>query len=162
MNNKTKTHKPNCKHWKECSSNPPFYTIKFPRNVFINPLEHASYTSLKHDVPNYKAGTPLPSHEWVKDCLQYGQINERGFLVGTHGENISTVWNHPYKGDKVDDTLKDFGLENVSPLKLSFSLRRTIFSRLPHKVQRKLRYWAGEKKWIFRPIFAIIYNGFRS
>ena len=143
-------------------TNPPFYTIKFPRTTFINPLEHAQYTSLKHDVPNYKAGTPLPSHEWVKDCLNYGQINERGFLVGTHGENISTIWNHPYKGEMVTDVLKDFGLENVLPLKLPFSFRRVLFSKLPHRFQRKLRYLAGEKQWILRPLFAIIYNGLRA
>ena len=144
------------------STNPPFYTIKFPRVVFIDSLKHVKHTSLKRDVPNYKAGTPLPSHEWVGDCLTYAQINERGFLVGTHGENISTIWNHPYKGEVVKDILKDFGLENVLPLKLPFSLRRVLFSKLPHKIQRKLRYLAGEKKWILRPLFAIIYNGLRA
>ena len=143
-------------------TNPPFYTIKFPRPIFIDALKHVEYTALKHDVPGYKAGTPLPSHEWVADCLKYGKIEERGFIVGVHGNNISTVWNHPYKGKMKDlEILKDFGLYGVLPLKLPFSLRRKIFSGLPHKVQRKLRYWASEKKWLFRPIFSLIYNGLR-
>lgn len=145
-----------------CLTNPPFYTIKFPRNVFINPFEHVKYTSLKHDVEGYKQGTPLPSHEWVKDCLSYGVINERGFLVGVHGDNISTVFDHPYRGEDVEGILSDFGLENVDKLVVPFSLRRSLFNSLPYKAKRKLRYWAGEKKWILRPLFSIIYNVLRG
>lgn len=144
-------------------TNPPFYTIKFPRPVFIDPLKHVKHTALKHDAGPYKAGTPLPSHEYVKDCLKYGVVNERGFLVGTHGENISTIWKHPYKGEAQEtEVLEDFGLGKVESLKLPFSLRRKVFSGLPHKIQRKLRFWAGEKKWILRPIFSLIYNGLRG
>ena len=144
-------------------TNPPFYTIKMPRPIFINPTEHVKYTALKHEVGQYKAGTPLPSHEYVADCMRYGKIDERGFLVGTHGENISTIWKHPYRGQIIDPkVLEDFGLHNVEVLKLPFSLRRKIFSNLPHKIQRKLRYLAGEKKWILRPIFSWIYNGLRG
>lgn len=145
------------------ATNPPFYTIKFPRPVFIHPTQHAEYTALKHDVPGYKAGIPLPSHEWVGDCFRYGVIPERGFLVGTHGENISTVFDHPFRGKFLaPGVLEDFGLDKVEPLKLPFSVRRQIFKRIPYKAQRKLRYWAGEKKWILRPFFAIIYNVLRS
>lgn len=143
-------------------TNPPFYTIKFLRPVFVHPLKHLEYTGLAHDIGGYKRGTPLPSHEYVKDCFTYGLFDVRGFLVGTHGENISTIWKHPYKGNVLNKTILDnFGLSNVSPLTLPVSFRRMIFSKLPHKVQRKLRYWAGEKKWILRPIFSIIYNGLR-
>ena len=142
---------------------PPFYTIKFPRPTFINPLEHVDYTALKKDVGSYKKGTPLPSHEYVKDCLRAGYVKDRGFLVGTHGENISTIWNHPYKGEKQwADVQENFGLDKVAPLQLPFSLRRKIFSKLPHKVLRKLRYWAGEKNWILRPVFSLLYNGLRG
>lgn len=144
-------------------TNPPFYTIKFPRPTFINPLAHIQYTSLKKDIGDYKAGTPLPSHEYVGECLRYGRVKDRGFLVGTHSENISTVFDHPYAGDKVSgDILKDFGLDMVEPLKISVSLGKQILNKLPYGVKRKLRYWAGEKKWILRPFFAIIYNTLRS
>lgn len=137
-------------------TNPPFYTIKFPRPVFIDPLKHAQHTALKQDVGKYKKGTPLPSHEYVKDCLDYGVFEERGFLVGTHGENISTVFNHPYKGAIVNDVLSQFGLENVEPLKIKYSLRKRFLRSLPHRVQRKLRYVFGEKGW------ARIYNFLRN
>lgn len=129
-------------------TNPPFYTIKFPRDIFIDPLKHAGYTGLKHDCGQYPAGTPLPSHEYVSDCLKYQQINERGFLVGTHGENISTYFNHPFKGEEVSkSTLADFGLEKAEPIKIRTSIRRMILRRLPFKYQRKLRYWLGEVIW---------------
>lgn len=129
-------------------TNPPFYTIKFKRDIFADPLKHIQYTSLKSDVGKYKKGTPLPSHEYVKDCLSYAQIDTRGFLVGTHSENISTYYDHPYKGREVSKSvLSEFGLENVELLKLRFSLRKKILSMLPHKVRRKVRYIFGERIW---------------
>jgi hypothetical protein len=128
------------------TTNPPFYTIKFPREVFVNPLSHLNYTSLKHDVGQYPKGTPLPSHEYVKDCLKYEQIDARGFLVGTHGANISTTWQIPFKGEAVDqEVLEDFGIFDVPPVKIKLSIFRKILIRLPHKVQRKIRYWLTEK-----------------
>lgn len=122
------------------TTNPPFYTIKFPRPTFIDPAKHLDYTSLKHDVAQYKKGTPLPSHEYVSDCFNYGIIQERGFLVGTHGVNISTTFNIPFKGPKVGpEVLSDFGLQFVEPIKIKLPL----LHRLPFKVHRKLRYWLG-------------------
>lgn len=150
------------KEWNP-KTNPPFYTIKFKRPDFINTLKHIQFTSLKHDVGKYKKGTPLPSHEYMKDCFRYGTISQRGFLVGVHGENISTVFDHPYAGSNVPkETLKGFGLDSVPNLELPFSVRREIFKRIPYKVQRKLRYWAGEKQWVLRPLFSLLYNGLRG
>lgn len=127
-------------------TNPPFYTLRFFRDIFIDPYRHAQYTALKHDVEGYKKGTPLPSHEWVGDCLKYGQIHERGFLVGVHKQNISTSWQIPYKGEAVsNEVLRDFGIYNAEPIKLSIPLRRRLLFSLPYKVQRKLRYWLTEK-----------------
>ena len=129
-------------------TNPPFYTIKFPRGIFIDPLKHVEFTALKRDVSKYKKGTPCPSHEYIGDALKYGVIKERGFLVGTHGENISTIWNHPFKGQLVDDeVLKDFGIYDAFPLKIRTNVFKRIFKLLPHRVQRKLRYWFGELIW---------------
>lgn len=145
------------------NTNPPFYTIRFKRNVFLNPLAHFQYTALKKDVGKYKVGTPIPSHEYVEYAVKYMKIMERGFLVGTHGENISTHFNHPFKGAVVDQSiLKKFGLDNVSVLKIKFTWRRKFFTKLPYKVQRKLRYLAGEKKWILKPLFNILYDFIRS
>ena len=127
------------------STNPPFYTIKYPRDVFIDPLKHLDYIALKSDQGPYPAGTPLPSHEYPKDCFKYAVSEERGFLVGCHSENISTTFNHTFKGKLVDkETLQKFGLQNVPHLQIPVNLRRLFLHRLPARVQRKLRYYFGE------------------
>lgn len=132
------------------STNPPFFTIKFPKDIFIDPLKHAEYTG------------PYKSHEYVGDRLKYGSIPVRGFLVGTHGENISTVFNHPYrgriieKGPENDKILKEFGLVNIPAVHINLSLRKLILRKLPQRVQRKLRYLFGEK------FYNRLYNFLRS
>lgn len=134
------------------TTNPPFYTIKFPRSVFIDPIEHADYTALKLDIGKYKKGTPLPSHEYVKDCLNYAQIKDRGFIVGCHGENISTVFNHPFKGKTIEGleksmVLDQFGILLIPRLQIQYSLRKRLLRLLPFKAQRKIRYVFGERLW---------------
>lgn len=71
---------------------PPFFTIRFPREVFIDPVKHYEFTG------------PYKSHEYVGDTMRYLALPGRGFVVGTHGENISTVFNHPYKGRELSPT----------------------------------------------------------
>lgn len=132
-------------------TNPPFFTIRFPRETFIDPLKHIEYTG------------PYKSHEFVVDYLKHSYLEGRGFLVGIHGFNISTVFDHPYAGDRVDQTLLGgFGLLLSEPLEVKFSVRSWIFSKMPYQVKRKLRFWSGEKKWILRPFFALIYNTLRD
>lgn len=127
-------------------TNPPFYTIKFPRETFIEPRKHCEYTALKKDVGKYKVGTPCPSHEYIGDCLKYGVINERGFLVGTHSVNISTTFTNPYKGNPVPDKiLEEFGIMNSPPLHIKIGLRKRILLKLPFWLQKKIRYILGEK-----------------
>lgn len=122
------------------NTNPPFYTIKFPRETFIDPLKHYNFTALKQDVGKYKQGTACPSHEYVKDCVKYGTIDVRGFLVGCHSENISTYYDHPFKGVNVSGVLPEFGLEYVKELKLKPSLRKWVLKNIPHPYRKKLRY----------------------
>lgn len=115
-------------------TNPPFYTIKFPKDVFIDPFKHVEYTG------------PYKSHEYVPDNLVYKYDNIRAFMVGTHGENISTVFNHPYAGDMVDAERIRMGFAlGDEPLRIKYSLRKQIMRKLPHGWQRKLRYIFGER-----------------
>jgi hypothetical protein len=126
-------------------TNPPFFTIRFPKDVFIDPLKHLKHTG------------PYKSHEYIPDHMKYLSIEERGFIVGTHGENVSTHFNHPYGGaDVPKETLAEFGLDMVEPIKIRYSIRKQIMRRLPHKVQRKLRYIFGEK------FYSRIYNFLRN
>ena len=132
-------------------TNPPFYTIKFDRESFTNPLKHFEFTGIKKAAGKYPIGTPIPSHEYVGLAVNYGVIAERGFMVGCHSENISTFYNHPFRGEEVKDIiLADFGIENIPPLKLKFSLRKWILRKMPNSIRRKLRYWWSEKlyNWI--------------
>jgi hypothetical protein len=114
------------------TTNPPFFTIRFPKKVFLDPLAHMKHTG------------PYKSHEYVGDKLKYKTSDKRGFLVGIHGENISTIFNHPFKGQDVDRSiLERFGIKE--PLKIKIHLGKRLIRKLPHRVQRKLRYWFGEK-----------------
>lgn len=119
-------------------TNPPFFAIKFPREVFFDPGRHINYTG------------PYKSHEYVGDKLKLAKFDGRGFLVGTHGENISTHFNHPYGGAKIEgvDNLivqSNFGIATTPNLSLPISIRKRILRVLPYRVQRKLRYLLGEK-----------------
>lgn len=127
------------------TTNPPFFTIKFSKEDFIDPFAHMSHTG------------PYKSHEYIGDKLRYAKINSRGFLVGTHGENISTHFMHPFAGKKVDKEIeKEFGLELVPPLKIRYSWRKSLMRKLPHGWQRKLRYIFGEK--LYNQFYKFIRN----
>lgn len=125
-------------------TNPPFFAIRFPKTVFFDVREHLKYTG------------PYKSHEYVVDYLKMHILEERGFLVGTHGENISTHFNHPYGQDVADVSVyKEFGIEKPS-IKLPISYRKWLMRKLPHQWQRKLRYIFGEL------IYSRFYNWIRN
>jgi hypothetical protein len=114
---------------------PPFFSIKFPVETFLDPEKHFYYTG------------PYQSHEYVKD-LGFKEIPGRGFIVGTHGENISTTWNIPFKGKPVENQdliwLKS-GILLVPPLKIKESRNyklRKIYNYLPFKSLIKRIYYA--------------------
>jgi hypothetical protein len=126
-------------------TNPPFFTIRFPKDVFIDPLKHLKHTG------------PYKSHEYIPDHMKYAHLDGRGFIVGTHGENVSTHFNHPYGGaDIPKDMLSEFGLGMVEPIKIRYSIRKQLMRKLPHRVQRKLRYIFGEK------FYSKLYNFLRN
>lgn len=117
---------------------PPFFTIKFPRNIFVDPWKHAEYTG------------PYKSHEYVGDKLDFGTIEARGFLVGTHGENISTYYDHPYRGEARGQLiLHDFGIYDSPVLKFELGWKRWLLKKLPHGARRRVRYIFTEKLYDF-------------
>jgi hypothetical protein len=125
-------------------TNPPFFAINFPRSTFFDPGKHMNYTG------------PYKSHEYIGDKLKLAHFEGRGFMVGTHGENISTHFNHPYKGSKVEGVLDSFGIGGAKPLSLPISYRKWVMRKLPHRWQRKLRYIFGEM------FYSKIYNWLRN
>lgn len=128
------------------NTNPPFFAINFPRETFFDEAKHMTYISLKSDEGKYKKGTPQPSHEYLAKCLDTFYFEYRGFCVGCHGCNISTHFNHPFKGGKVGQHLLDnFGILNVPNLSLPVSTRKWLMRKLPYQWQKKLRYLIGEE-----------------
>jgi hypothetical protein len=133
------------------TTHPPFFTMKFPRAVFLDPLKHFNYSG------------PYKSHEYVGDNLSCAELPERGYMVGTHSENISTVFDHPFTGKAVPRIVEiDWSLDYILPLVIDQSLRRKLFNKFPYRVKRKLRYLAGEKKSVFRPLINLFYNWIRG
>jgi hypothetical protein len=142
-------------------TNPPFFAARFPRDVFFDINKHLDYISMKQDEGKYKAGTPYPSHEYIPNAFKMDFFEDRAFLVGTHGENISTHFNNPFGGEEISPgktqiALVDFGIYSSGKLHLPLSLRKAIIRRLPHKWQRKLRYLIGEK--VFQKFYNFIRN----
>lgn len=135
-------------------TSPPFHAIRFPRKTFFDPGAFMNYLGLKKDTEKYPKGTPLPSHEYLPDCVKTAYFEGRGFVVGTHSENISTHFNHPYGGIKVEGLHDAFGL--TEPIHLPISYRKWLMRKLPHRWQRKLRFIFGEL--IYSKIYSWIRN----
>lgn len=111
---------------------PPFSTIKFTASQFLDPDMHYTHTQA------YK------SHEYVP---VEAVIAKRMFIVGTHGENISTTWGHSFTGKMLtgrekDKVLISAGLFDVEPiiLKKDFSrrLKKRIINVFPASLQRAI------------------------
>ncbi len=105
---------------------PPFYTIRFPAETFLSPVKHFAY------IKGYK------SHEYVEE-LGIVKNPNRSFVVGTHGENISTTYQHPYKGRVLSSAERDSililtGTFHSEPFVSRHGARlklRTVFNRIP-------------------------------
>ena len=144
------------------NTNPPFFAARFPSDIFFHESKHMAYISMKVDEGKYKAGTPYPSHEYIPNAFKMHFFERRGFMVGTHGENISTHFNHPFGGIPIlpgvarSMKLAEFGILNSGNLKLPLSVRKWIIRRLPYRWQRKLRYILGER------LFQRFYNFIRN
>lgn len=122
---------------------PPFYTIAFDANVFIDPQAHMKFTG------------PYKSHEYVKDFMPMSVSPERAFIVGTHGENISTTWSHPYKGrilegEDRDAVLLSVGAWHTDPIVIKRPARllaRNVLNKLPFQGIIRNIYHRLPNKW---------------
>lgn len=123
------------------TTNPPFYTIVFPKDTFLDAKKHYDYIG------------PYKSHEYIPKLFNYVRIANRGFCVGTHGGNISTVFNHPFKGrivSPVNATL--FGIQDSPPIEVRRSahlLARKILNKLPfNNLIRELYHIYEQKRFL--------------
>lgn len=108
---------------------PPFFTILFPRDVFLDAEKHFKHTG------------PYKSHEYIIDVMPYTALEGRGFIVGTHGENISTTYNHRYKGriqnkEETEELMIKTGTLTSKPIDFKLSNRvriRQFINKLPFR-----------------------------
>ncbi|MEK6828657.1 MAG: hypothetical protein AABY15_00900 [Nanoarchaeota archaeon] len=114
---------------------PPFFTIIFPKEEFLNVEKHYKYTG------------PYKSHEDITDYFEFYDLGGRGFVVGTHGANISTVFHHRYKGKMIEKGEKDLlfmqmGIYFSDPYYIQEGVRlytRKLFNKIPF--QETLKKW---------------------
>ena len=117
---------------------PPFFTVVFPRNVFVDPKAHMKWTG------------PYRSHEYIGNDTTYIDLKGSGFIVGTHGENISTTWTHRYKGRMLEGQEKELvlmqaGLYDAEAITLEKEPKRKLEQKfidmLPLPLKRRyIRY----------------------
>ncbi len=109
---------------------PPFFNLVFTNEEFFNPETELFY---------YK------SHEQQPVKVHF---DKRMFCVGTHGENISTVFNHPFKGRTLEGTERDnvlmqLGIYWQDPVVTRTGLRlygRKVLNQLPFNDQIRKIY----------------------
>lgn len=79
---------------------PPFYTLIFPKDVFLDPQKHFSFVE------------KLKSHEKITQ-FEHEEVEGRHYCVLVHNMNISTAWNNRNKGrGKInkEEIIKNLGL----------------------------------------------------
>lgn len=116
---------------------PPFFTIMMKSDVFLDPKKH------------YEATGPYKSHEYIVDHMPYYDLGGRGFVVGTHGENISTTYHHRYRGrvltpEESSGVMIRTGTLESRPMRFPPSLRlraRRLVNRLPFNTKLKELYY---------------------
>ena len=90
-------------HWQP-ATNPPFHTIMFPADIFFNAERHLNYYG------NFKSHEDIPRifpPVYLKDGLYC-------VLVHSRENQISTIWNHKFRGGIIEENKKEilngFGL----------------------------------------------------
>lgn len=112
---------------------PPFFTIMFNPAVFLDPVKHLNHIG------------PYESHEYIKDVLDFIPLEGRVFVVGTHGENISTSYNHSFRGKVLDGHERErilikSGLLFVEPLIVEKDKKRRRMKKLLNMLPRPIQY----------------------
>jgi hypothetical protein len=104
---------------------PPFYTIMYPADVFLDPVKHYDYMCVIKNMKMNKKREPYHSHEDIEKLFDCVRLPDSRYMVNVHGKNISTSWEgyrynelsktkHDFIGEEItegkDDILKNFGI----------------------------------------------------
>lgn len=87
------------------STNPPFYTLIYPVETFLDPVKHYEYVK------------DIKTHEEIPDIFDCTKLSDYKYCVIVHKQNISTSWLHRFRGKilsnrKGRNILKEFGVDN--------------------------------------------------
>ena len=73
------------------TTNPPFYTLMMSNETFLNPQKHFEYIK------------KIKSHEDIVKVFHPIRMPDRRYCVVVHNTNISTLFEHPFKGEEIWD-----------------------------------------------------------
>lgn len=108
--------------WNPTTINPPFYTIMYPIEDFLDPVKHFNYFK------NSK------SHEDVIRLFNPIRLPDNRYCVLVHEKNISTNWWHPFRGkvyswkEGREIMKKGFNVEIGETTKLEGGVKETILA----------------------------------
>ena len=127
-------------------TSPPFYTIMFPRDVFLDPEKHVKY------MRDFK------SHEDIPRIFNTKKLKGRKFCVVVHGKNISTNWWHPFRGKTLGwkegaEILEDFGIKVAPPSEFVGGLREFRLAIRRAFLQALIKIGVYKYAWIIRQFF---------
>lgn len=71
------------------TTHPPFHTIMFSNKSFLDPVEHYKFK--------------YQSHEYIPELFNEVRMPDRRYCVVVHDQNISTIFQHPFKGKEFYD-----------------------------------------------------------
>jgi len=82
------------------------YTVIYPYDTFFNAEKHLYHIK------------DLTTHEIIPTIYKAFKLPDRRYMAGIHKGNISTHWNHPFKGRELkgqekQEVLKKFGLSHL-------------------------------------------------
>jgi hypothetical protein len=82
------------------TTNPPFYTLMYTNEQFLNPEQH------------YKFLDGFHSHEDIVKVFNPVRMPDKRYLVLTHDANISTAFSHPFRQNEIySETAKNIILK---------------------------------------------------
>jgi len=97
-------------------TNPPFYTIMYPMETFLNAEKHVEY------MKGFK------THEDIPNLFDCEKLNDGMYCYLVHKNNISTNWWHPFRGklftwQQGTEILRGFGIKVETPSDIEGEVR---------------------------------------
>lgn len=80
---------------------PQFFTLQIPRNIMLRSQSFVDY---------WKDYT---THEDVKKAFNYDTLADHKYCMLIHGNQISSIWGHPFRGKSIGNTMTNKLTNNI-------------------------------------------------